>query len=204
MIMKTGSLTSKYNIRHWIFCGSLLTLILLVLMGCGSRKASQSFMREDVNISFMRTIAVLPLEDLGGGTGAAQRTRDIMITQVLSSGLFDVADRGRVDSAFRAEAMDPLAPLDNITMKRLGQRIGVEGFIMGSVEQISDSRTGGAVYPEISLTLRLVEVESGKVVWQASDRGSGYSLADRLFGIRSKNSFQITLELVDRLLATIR
>jgi TolB-like protein len=202
--MKKDIFTSPFATGCWICRGSLLILIMLSLTGCGSREPSQSFMREDVDIAYVRTIAVLPFENLGGGAGAAQRTREIIITQVLSSRLFDVADRGRVDSTLRAEAIEPTAPLDNATLKRLGQRLGVQAFMLGSVEQTSDARTGGAVYPEISLTLRLVDAEAGLVIWQASDRATGYSLMNRMFGISSKGSFKVTLELVDRMLGTIK
>jgi TolB-like protein len=214
--MREGFLTSIFDIRHAISCGPLLrglpvrmkiaaqvllVVALIFLAGCGSRKDNQSFMREDVNIAYMQTIAVLPFENLGGGS--AQRIREITITQVLASGLFDVADKGRVDSTLRAEAIEPTAAIDSATLKRLGQRLGVQAFMLGSVEQVSDAR-GGAVYPEISLTLRLVDAEAGVVIWQASGRGSGYSLLDRLFGVTSKNSFQVSLDLVSGLLGTIR
>jgi TolB-like protein len=204
--MKNGFFTSKVKIRHSLFCGSLLILVfmLVFLAGCGSRKTNQAFMRKDVSLDYIQAIAVLPFENIGGSAGAAQRTREIAITQVLASGLFDVADKGRVDSTLRSEAIESGAPIDSATLKRLGQRLGVQAFMLGTVEQISDARTGGAVYPEISLTLRLVDAEAGTVIWQASGRGSGYSLLDRLFGVTPKNSFQVTLDVVSRMLATIR
>ncbi len=186
--------------------GLLLIFVLtsIFLSACGGRNQTKSFMREEVNLSYIQRVAVLPFENLGGGAGPAQRTREITMTQLLASGLFDVVDKGRVDSTLRTEAIDANAPIDAPTLRRLGQRLDVQGFILGSVEQVSDARTGGAVYPEISLTLRLVDAESGSVLWQSSGRGSGYSLADRLFGFAPKNSFQVTLDTVSRMLATIR
>jgi TolB-like protein len=181
-----------------------LMLLLVTLAGCGSRQLTQeSFMREGVSLASIETIAMLPLENLGGGAGPAERVREITMTQVLASGLFDVLDKGRVDSTLRAEALAPDAPIETATLRRLGQRLGVQAFLLGSVEQSMESR-GAAAYPEISLTLRLVDSESGLVLWQASGRGSGYSLRDRLFGLAPRNSFQVTLELVNRMLRTMR
>jgi TolB-like protein len=182
----------------------LIVVLAISMWGCGSRKnADQTFMRE-VSLAYIQTIAVLPFESLAGGEGPTQRVREITMTQVLASGLFDVVDKGRVDSALRAEAIDQKTPIEAATMKRLGQRLGVQAFMMGSVEQTADARTGAAVYPEIFLTLRLVDSEAGTVLWQASSRGSGYSLTDRLFGLTSKNSFEVTLELVSQMLRSIR
>lgn len=180
-----------------------LALLLAALGGCGSRQSSQAFMRPEVSLAYIQNVAVLPFEDLGGGPGPTQRTREIIITQLLSSGLFDVVDKGRLDSSLRDEAVVPGDPLDDPTMRRLGQRLGVQAFILGSVEQDTGLR-GTSAYPEIIITMRLVDSEAGKVIWQASDRGSGYSVGDRLFGLAPKNSFQITVELVERMLLTLK
>jgi hypothetical protein len=53
------------------------------------------------------------------------------------------------------------------------------------------------------MSMRLVDTESGLVVWQASGRGTGYSLWGRLFGVGFKDSFQVTLELIRTMLATM-
>ncbi len=195
-----------YEMKQKKIVALLLIFVFLSisLSACSGRNQTKSFMRDEVNLSYIQTVAVLPFENLGGGAGAAQRTREITMTQLLASGLFDVVDKGRVDSTLRAEAIEAGAPMDGPTMRRLGQRLGTQAFILGSVEQEAGARTGGAVYPEISLTLRLVDTETGMVLWQSSGRGSGYSLMDRLFGTTPKNSFEVTLTLVSRMLATIR
>lgn len=174
---------------------------LACLPGCGSGSASRSFMREDTSMAHIEKVAVLPFENLGGG--AERRIREMTMTQLLASGMFDVVDKGRVDSLLRDEALEPGMPLDEATLRRLGQRLGVQGFILGSVEQTTDAR-GNAVYPEIIMTLRLIDSETGVLLWQASGRGSGYSLADRLFGFAPKNSFQVTLKLLSHLLKTLQ
>lgn len=181
--------------------GLTLLCLFLFLAGCGSGSSTKAFMREGATLSHIQTVAVPPLESLGGG--GAPRTREIIMTQVLTAGLFDVVDKGRVDSVLRDEAIEPGSPLDAATLRRLGQRLGAQAFILGSVEQGTESR-GSASYPEINLTLRLLDSETGTLIWQATGRGSGYSLMDRLFGLAPKNNFQVTLDLLSRMLKTIR
>lgn len=183
--------------------GLTMASLLVALAGCGSGSMTKAFMREGATLGHIQTVAVLPFEDLGGGPGPAQRTREITMTQVLTSGLFDVVDKGRVDSILRDEAIDPGTPLEAASLRRLGQRLGVQAFLLGSVEQGTESR-GAAVYPEINLTLRLLDAETGTLIWQATGRGSGYSLMDRLFGLTPKNPFQVTLDLLSRMLRTIK
>ena len=73
----------------------------------------------------------------------------------------------------------------------------------GSVEQIEATR-GNSSFSEMIITLRMIDTETGLLLWQASGRGSGYSLADRLFGFAPKDSFTVTLDLLNELFATMR
>ena len=181
-----------------LFC-SILSAMLLLLAGCGSSSVTRSFMRENTSLAHIQTVAVLAFE----GGGDAPRIREFTMTQLLASGIFDVVDKGRVDNLLAQEALAEGAPLDPATMRRLGQRLNVQGFILGSVQQVSASR-GSAVFSEITMTLRLIDSETGTLLWQASGRGSGYSLTDRLFGMAPKDSFEVTMALLRDLFATIR
>jgi Peptidoglycan-synthase activator LpoB len=176
----------------------ILSLMLLSLSGCGSGSSSKVFLRENTSLAYIQTVAVLPFE----GGGNAPRIREFTMTQVLASGLFDVVDKGRVDNLLQQEALNDGTPLDAATLRRLGQRLNVQAFILGSVQQVTSTR-GSAAFPEITMTLRLIDSETDSLLWQASGRGSGYSVADRLFGMAPKDSFEVTMDLLSDLFATI-
>lgn len=173
--------------------------MFLFVTGCSSGNyATRSFVRENTNLALIQKVAVLPFE----GGGRAQRMREMTMTQLLDLGVFDVIDKGRVDVFLQQEGLKPGAPIDAFTLRRLGESLNVEAALLGSVEQETVSR-GSARFPEITMTLRLVECESGTLLWQASGRGSGYSLADRLFGFAPKDNFEITMRLLRELFATM-
>jgi TolB-like protein len=174
--------TKKRNVILVILC------MLFAFPGC-AKKAPQTFLRPEFNLEYLRKVAVLPFEDNAENPSMATRCRQITITQILSSGLFDAVDKMQVDSVLRDEAVQPGTPINATTLRRLGQLLGVQGFLVGSLD--------------ITLTLRLIDSESGLVLWQASGRDSGYSWWDRLFGLGGKDSFQVTQELIRRLLRTI-
>ena len=178
--------------------GIILACMALSLAGCSGKVATKSFVRENTNLSLIKTVAVLPFE----GGGRAPRIRELTMTQLLDSGAFDVVDLGRVDVFLQQEAITPGAPLDSFTIRRLGEGLKVQAVLLGSVEQATESR-GSASFPEITMTLRLVDCETGLLLWQASGRGSGYSLADRLFGFAPKDNFAVTMELLNELFATM-
>ncbi len=185
------------------FLVTFLAVIIFSLYGCGSKTASDYFVRQDVELGFIKKIAVLPFQNNTKDEFAGERTREIVITQVLAMGLFDVVDKGIVDSVLKEEAVEPGTPIDKLTLKRLGQRLNVQAFLLGSVDQAGESRRGSFSYPELSLALRLVEAKSALVLWRASGHGSGYSTWGRLFGLAPNDSYQVTVDVVKRMLSTI-
>jgi len=184
-----------------------LALILFVsfsLQGCaGTDSVQQTFVRENVDLGYITRVAVLPFENNTQDDFAAQRIRDITATRILAMGIFDVVDRGVVDSGLREMAIDKDTPLDVPVVKRLGQRLGVQAFVYGTVNSIGENRQGSFTYPQVALTLELIDSESAQVLWRNSDTNSGYSLADRLFGLAPLDAFQITVNLLNSMLATI-
>ena len=185
---------------------SIFTLFLLLsLSGCFFGRANlESFLREDVDMSYISRIAVLPLENNSQDKYAAERVRNLVITQVLAMGLFDVVDKGVVDAVSKNETVTVGAlPLDKAIMKRLGQRLGVQAFMIGTIDHAGKGRKGSSTYPEISMTLRLLDVNTGMIFWHASGTRNGDSFFRRIFGISSKDNFRVSRELVLELLYTL-
>ena len=126
----------------------------------------------------------------------------LVITQVLAMGLFDVADKGIVDSRLVEEAINPAEPIDPVTLKRLGQRLSSQAFLIGSVDLSTEQGRGSKNFPELSLTLRLVDANTGLILWQASGYRNGESLVGRLFGLQSDDEFRVAMKLTHYLLST--
>ena len=177
-------------------------VFLLVLAGCSSRTVSDSFTREDVDIGFVQSIAVLPFENNSSDKYAPKLARDITITLVLALGLFDVVDKYLVDNMLYDEAIRVDDPLDPLSMKRMGQRLNVQALLLGTVDLAGTGEVGSTTYPEIALTLRLVEADSGMILWQASGHYTGESFGRRLLGINPDTAYKINFDLVRRLLNT--
>lgn len=164
----------------------------------------EAFLREDVDLTYVTKVAVVPFENNSKEQFAAERIRGMVITQILAQGLFDVVDKSLVDSALREEAVDlSKAPMDAATMKRLGQRLAVQAFLLGSIDQAGVVQRGNNSYPELSITLRLVDTNTGMIFWQASGNRTGESMGKRLFGFSSDDDFKIALKLLRTVFATI-
>ncbi len=195
-----GSLTKRGMLMSKNIVAIILLGLLLSLPGCysGGAPPIESYVRENTNVMLIRTIAVLPFE----GSGRTARIRELTITQLLANNMFDVIDKGLVDKFMQQEAIQGGAPLDIFTLRRIGESLDVKAVMLGSVEEVTNSR-GSASYDEITMTLRIIECETGQILWQASGMRSGYSTADRLFGMAPKDRFQVTLDLLYDLMDTI-
>lgn len=188
-----------------ILCTLLLMGVSFGLTGCGLpfMGKSKAYVRENVDFGFVQKIAVLPVENNSKDEFAPELVRDIIITRTLAMKLFDVTDKGLVDSFLREEAIDPGKPIDASTIKRLGQKLSVQSLLLTTLDISADSRKGTMSYPEMSVTVRMVEVETGLVIWQSGGHQSGDSIWRRLFGLAGRDKYQVTVSLVEDILNTI-
>lgn len=184
---------------HLLIC----LLLPLSFQGCGINASKEFFLRDQVDIAYIKRIAVLPFENNTKDNFVAPRARDLASTQILSQRIFDVVDKGQVDSALREEAIKPGTPLDDLTIKRLGQRLNVQALLLGSVDHAGEQHKGASSFSELSLTMRLIDSKTALLLWQTSGSGSGYSVVDRLFGLNPKDAFEVTMGLIDHLLSSI-
>jgi len=178
-------------------------LLCLMLVGCSGKFTNDVFLREDVDFDAISRVAVLPFQNHTDDKYAHQRIRNVAITQLLASGLADVVDRGIVDSVLYEEVIDPTLPIDLINLKRLGQRLNVQAFLLGSVDMVAGKRTGGAAYPQLALTLRLVETQSASILWQSSGHWTSESFTGKMFGIAPTDSYHVNIELITKMMKSL-
>ncbi len=182
----------------------ILALLVNIVTSCATRQKIDYFIREGIDPSYIKRVAVLKLENNTQESFAAERIRNIVITEILALGLFDVADKALVDMVLEEEAISEKVLLDKAALRRLAKKLGVQGLITGSVDTYEIVREGTYNYPVIAITLRLIDGATGEVIWQASGNINGYSTIGRLFGLRPKDYTQLSFELVRRLLETLK
>lgn len=175
-----------------------------LLSSCSGKSNSASFFRNDVDLNFVTRIAILPFENSSQDQYANQRIRDLAITQVLALGLFDVVDKGITDSVLKDEAVDlKKGPLDQSSMQRVGQLLNVQAFLLGGVNSFGEGRRGSASFPEVTLTMRLIDVHTGTIFWQSTGSRNGDSTAKRFLGLSFDDGFEVSLKLMREMLLTI-
>ncbi len=179
-------------------------LVMFVLSSCGASYVQKSFLRPGVDTTYIKRVAVLKFQNNTQQKFAAERLRNIVMTELLTEGIFDVVDRSLVDMVLLEEVVGEQGVYNKATLRRIAKKLGVQGLITGSVDAYEIVRDGSYSYPVVALTLTLIDGSTGEIVWQASGTASGYSTLGRVFGLRSKDLTQLSFDLVQDLLRTLR
>lgn len=128
-----------------------------------------------LNCSAKMKIAILPLS---AGVGRTQSQvdglQDILLSDLVSSGLFSVVERFRVNDIQRELGLRNGAKLSQAQIRRLGQRLGVEGIVVGTVnfqirEKTTTDMVTGMARGEYNIDVRLISISTGEILAAAGD-----------------------------------
>ncbi|OIP42499.1 hypothetical protein AUJ95_01650 [Candidatus Desantisbacteria bacterium CG2_30_40_21] len=139
-------------------------LSLIILSGCASISPYQvtNFFVDRDTVPQLRAqrIAVLPFQNSSGDYSAGSKVADEFNLQLGKLAAFDLIERIRVDELYKEQDFDP-DRIDQETAVKIGKMLGVHGIILGNVIEYSKGKVG--------ISIRLVNVETGKQIWQARD-----------------------------------
>jgi hypothetical protein len=177
-----------------------LLLLLVSLASCGPRSVPTNFHDPEMDFAAIRTVAVLPFSNLTQNKLAGARVRDTFTNGLLASGSLYVLPPGEVARGIaRAGILDPTAPSNEEIAKLVGI-VRVDAILTGVVREYGAVRSGPASADVISVSVKMIESQSRKIVWAASSTRGGISIWDRLFGSGGRPMNDITREAVDELL----
>jgi hypothetical protein len=178
---------------------SFLLLFSLFLVSCGT-SSSNVYVDPNMDFGAVKSIAVMPFVSLARDPVVADRVRDVFINKLLATGAVYVLPIGEVArAATRAELQNPSAPSAEEVVK-LGGIIKVEAIITGTVREYGEVRSGTAASNIASVSLQMVETQTGRIVWTASSTKGGVNIWDRLFGGGGQPMDIVTQKAVDDLI----
>jgi polysaccharide biosynthesis protein PelC len=172
--------------------------LAVALAACAS--TGPRYLDRQMDFGSVRTVAVLPFQNLTRETPAGDRVRDVFSTMLLATNAIYVVPLGEVQRVLaKAEIGNPSAPnLEQVV--KLGQQLKVDAVITGAVKEYGEVRSGNATSNVVSVSVQMQETSSGKVVWAASSTKGGVTLGDRLLGSSGTPMNQVTEAAVDDLL----
>ncbi len=191
-------------VHHVYLCSSALALcFLLILVGGCATNTSTQYVRQNVDYKNIKRMAVLPFESLTNDEYAGEKIRKTVITELLSRGV-DVIEPGEVTRVLIDQKIKSLSSVRTADLQNMAKTLGVEAFMMGSVEAYDISRGISVTYPEVTINLRLVEASSGNIIWSVCQTSGGASFWTRHFGAEgvslSEAANKVVKEAIDTLL----
>jgi hypothetical protein len=176
-------------------------LALLLLMACARPRST--YIDPNMDFGTVKTVAVMPFMSLAKDPIVAERVRDVFINRLLATGAVYVVPVGEVARGVaRAELQNPSAPSPEEAVK-LGGIIKVQTVITGTVREYGEVRSGTSLGNIISVSLQMIETQTGKVVWTDSSTRGGISIWDRLFGGGGKPMNKVTEKAINDLISRL-
>ena len=167
--------------QKWLIFPVLL--VLLVSPGCSMKSGAKvNYLDSNMDFASIRNVAVMPFKNLTRETYASDRVRDVFMTMLQATGAVYVIPPGEVQRGITNTGMvNPMAPAPEEVIK-FGKVVDASVVITGTVREYGDVRSGTTTANLVSISLQMMEAETGKVVWSASSTQGGVKTTDRLFG----------------------
>ncbi|MCA9729236.1 MAG: CsgG/HfaB family protein [Candidatus Eisenbacteria bacterium] len=184
--------------------GKLLgpTLMVWSLLGCGGMGPT-TFFHQDYDFGYLERVAVVPLENLTADQGAAFRATRMLITEILATDAFEVVEPGETARVLAEVGMVRAGELTQEQLTRIGKELGVQGIFLGSVDESNTVRSGSSTVNVVTMTLRLVETDTGATVWSATHTEGGRGFWATAFGTGDRSMGEVTRACISRLLGTL-
>ncbi len=178
----------------------LATVALVAATASACASSAQRYQDKNMDFGSVRTVAVMPFQNLSRDNLAGDRVRDVFVSALLASEAVYVVPNGEVARAIaKVNVPNATAPSADEIVK-LGAAMKAEAVITGTVKEYGEVRSGTAAGNAISVSLQMHEASTGKVVWSATSTKGGVSVSDRLFGGGGVPMNYVTEEAVDDLL----
>lgn len=190
--------------RAW--CVGVILAGLVLASGCGGRMKPTKFTNPRFDFSFIERVAVLPFENLSSDRQAAWRATRLLSTELLASGAVDVVETGEVQAALsKIQGSDyglvASPPTEQIVA--LGQALRVQAVVLGTVTQSEVRRSGQVSIPVVTLDVRMVETETGAMIWAATHTEKGGSAGAKVLGTGGEPISKTTRRCVQIILSTL-
>lgn len=110
------------------------------------------------------TVAILPFADAPHAPNSGSTVADIVSTQLLDLD-FTVVERTRLQQLFEEQGLQLRSADEQANAIRIGRLTGAKAVVVGAVQQWETQKGKGADKSFVALSLRLVDVETGAILF---------------------------------------
>ncbi len=154
-----------------------------LIAGCsGHRGDRATFHDPNMDFGLIQSVAVLPFGNLTISPKAGEMVREVFMTTLQATVDVYVHPPGEVRRAVsRVQPNSPTEPTAEEAV-RLAENLGADVVITGTVMEFGQVRSASATANVCTLSLRMIEGQTGSVIWSASATRGGIGASERLLG----------------------
>lgn len=160
----------------------------LVTAGCATT-APRHYLAVPAALADQPRTAFLPLENLTDQAERGQRVNEIFFVAFTRSGLFEPVEVGETQVALREVRVRQTGSLSNEQIEALGARLGARLLLLGSILECGSVTTQDGSVPALGVSLRLLDVETRRVVWTDAHVRTGED-RESVFGWGREENFE--------------
>ncbi|MDH4227925.1 MAG: hypothetical protein OEV59_09305 [Deltaproteobacteria bacterium] len=141
---------------------------------------------------------------MSGDQFAGEKIRSIVTIDLMSRKAFDVLEQGEVAKhlgvVLRSVGADTgnVVGLDKDTLKMIGEKLGAQAVIMGSVDEYPVTESG-----TVSISLRMLDTASGTLLWQSNATVHSKGFLKDLVGLGGTHKSDASKKVVKKVLNTL-
>ena len=192
--------TLKYSEVYTVVL--LVAATILLSVSCGGPRATV-FIHQEYNFGFIESVAVMPFRNVSHEQGAAERATSFFITELLVAEAFDVVEPGEVQRVMIKHGVTGSSQLTKEQIQAIGADAHVQAIFVGSISEASAIRSGSSQSHVVTLDIRLVEAETGRTIWSATNTERGIGFWNSLFGGNGKSQSEVMRKCVHETLETL-
>ena len=156
--------------RKFIF----LLVIMGFISGCSSSATPYTYVRKNHDQPVVKKVAVLSFYNNTKISEASKIVTGAFVANLIKIRKFKVEFPGNIKSFLVGERIIVRTGVDLNTIKLAGKRLGVDAVIIGRIEEfVGIEEKKGGVVPVVSISSRMVDARTGKILWMAQHRRTG-------------------------------
>lgn len=156
--------------RKSLAMSGLVAACVLYLAACGN-SYTRTYLGPAANLQSVAVVAVLPFENLTDYPNAGDIVADLVATELFSMGRYKVIDGDTSEKLYSESGGTTMNAPDRSYAQDLGRAIRADAVIYGAVQEYAyriDKTRQDAREPAVAITVRMVEVATGQILWASS------------------------------------
>ncbi len=146
---------------------------LVGLAGCFG-PGRTDFVHPDLDIASIQRVGVVPFKNYSQTSLAGERMTSMFTTELAAIDLFSVTDPGVLENYIKAMGLKSYA-LSKEQLKGIHKKYKLDALCFGSVDEYGLMSIGGEQLPVVTISARLVDTQTGGILWMSSATVSGKS-----------------------------